>query len=267
MKVKTLVIGDTHGLFPVMEELMETVYLRGGHKFDRVIQLGDFGCYPNAPNKYTHPCSIIPGIDVPKYFIRGNHEDHEFLSLHYHKDAPLALESYPGWSYVPDAVHFDGTYFIGGAWSIDASHRNSLAHPFRWHHNEQIDQDHINKILDDFSNPDVVKSLHTIITHDAPMSLYEPIVGRLLSWADYKTPRLFDRLVELLNEPQYDSLPEINWCFGHLGKSHMNRSAPRDGTPRHFKKGRVNFFLLDMIMDYADIDKQCDAWMILTHES
>lgn len=258
--MRAAILGDTHGLHPTAEELLQYIWDTEG-PFDVAYHVGDFGCYPFAHPRYVHPCKMNEFLpDVPKYFVRGNHEDHEFLSKFYHGDKPVALECYPGWHYVPDGLLIDGVFFCGGAWSIDAAHRNRSDHPFRWYHNEQIDEQHMDQILDIFSDPTKINQMKLIITHDAPLSLYPEIVDGLLSWADYKTPKFFDRLVNRLNlHLDHD----VTWVFGHLGKSHMRPSAPRDGAPCSFKIGRVNFLLLDVIRDYVDLDKQCDSWTIV----
>jgi hypothetical protein len=151
-------------------------------------------------------------------------------------------------------------YFVGGAWSIDAARRNRPDHPFRWHHNEQIDRQHEDKILDFFDQPANINKIRLMVTHDAPLELYPQIVDGLLSYADYKTPRLFDHLVKLFNR-HLDH--EITWVFGHLGKSHMSPNSRRDGAPVKFKIGKVNFLLLDVIRDYVEMNQQCDSWTVV----
>lgn len=258
--MRTLVLGDKHGLHPLEEDL--TLWILNEHgPVDRIVQVGDFGYYPNADKKYLHPIAPLEGVSgIPRYWIRGNHEDHEMLRPHYHKGAPINLTGTADWLYVPDCVQVDDMYFMGGAWSIDKRYRDYPHHPFRWHNNEQMDSVHHQKALDFFCDNDKVNSLNFIFTHDAPLSQYKECVNGLIEWADYTTPKLFDRI---LNQLCLRLDHEVTWAFGHLGKSHMNQAAIRDGAPLKWKIGPVNFLFLDMLVDYKSFDYQIDSWYIL----
>jgi hypothetical protein len=264
MKDAIAVIGDVHGLFEEMEKVIEMIaYIAAENeqRIVKIVQAGDWGYYPNAPAHYEIKAPEPVALkDVPRYWIRGNHEDHYLLSQHYHKDAPLKLYGSGDWQYVPDCIIHEGVLYVGGAWSIDRRNRNYPEHPFRWHSNEQIDDKHEAKLYEIMQNPDLLNTVKMVVTHDHPMSLYTKVVPSLIEGADYRTPRTLDRLVQYIN--RYCD-HEVKWFAGHLGKSHMKRSATRFGTPLQFDLGLVKFFSLDMIVGFGALANECDAFSIV----
>lgn len=256
-----LVIGDCHGMFDSLEDV---VYYAGilavsnNYTIRKIIQVGDFGYYPKLPDHYDNQVQE-PRIlkDVPRYWIRGNHEDHEFLERVYHDPGPVLLPKAGVWQYMPDCLIHEGILYIGGAWSIDKRYRDRPDHPYRWNYNEQIDDAHVDKLYAIMEEPDLLNTVKVVITHDHPLCLYEKVVGQLLPYADYKTPRLFDSLVNRIN--RYCD-HRVVWCAGHLGKSHMRPSSPRYGTPLKFDLGLVDFYSLDMICGFDQVSKEADAF-------
>lgn len=254
-----LVIGDCHCCFSDLENIVAhwaKIAEQQGLTIKKIIQVGDFGYYPKILDyevKVPEPTALK---DVPRYWIRGNHEDHEFLERVYHDPGPVILPKAGLWQYMPDCLIHENILYIGGAWSIDRARRDRPDHPTRWNYNEQIDQRHIDKLYAIMEDPELLDTVQVVITHDHPLSLYPKVVGGLLPNADYTTPRLFDALVNRIN--RYCT-HEVDWCAGHLGKSHMRPSSARYGRPLEFNLGLVDFKSLDMICQFDNPEHEADA--------
>lgn len=179
-----LLLGDIHGNYDLMHHRIAEIQRHYQLTFDRIIQVGDFGYFPqHLGAEKTIACAngLIRGrtYNVPDqqfapemWFIRGNHEDHSVLpqgpGLH---DTP-----YAPWKYIQDG-HLDdqGILYIGGAWSIDGAFRRRMESfypgtPFldQWlPHLEQVSERRYEEILDTY-HPDQVEYL---ITHDCDWEL------------------------------------------------------------------------------------------------
>jgi Icc-related predicted phosphoesterase len=105
--------GDTHGELKLMWQIAQDWQERTGSLLDCIVQVGDLGVYPGpdrvdpATVKHAkkHGYSLVKAvgdfpevyseeyqIPIPTYFIRGNHEDQEFL-MNYEK---RLMELHPG---------------------------------------------------------------------------------------------------------------------------------------------------------------------------
>ncbi len=139
-------IGDVHGQVFHATALAATWQVVTGKRFDILIQVGDMGAYPNTPNdaateRYlaldpsqadfsrllkadgklaAHLRQVRECLAGPIYFVRGNHEDFDFLN-HLQVDGTAksaAVDPFDLYRYVPDGtvLEFDGTKvaFLGG---------------------------------------------------------------------------------------------------------------------------------------------------------
>lgn len=113
-----MIVGDLHGQLPLMEEVLFHI----GKYYKGVIVVGDMEYYPRTNlGTWEHYMGDRPEYTgIPKYFIRGNHEDH--LSLPLMVDEPQDT-LFGSWKYIPDGYILDGLFCVGGAWSIDARNR------------------------------------------------------------------------------------------------------------------------------------------------
>lgn len=174
-----LLLTDSHANFKALEVIigMAEASLADDIRVVKIIHCGDIGYYPRVTSdvpKSNH----FPGI--PRYFIRGNHEDHTALPL----DAkePQSLEHLQDWQFIPDGyLDEDGILYVGGAWSIDGEWRREqevvlASHGLRmlakWHPDlEECSEEKFEEIRNRYS-PSEVK---TLITHDAPFKLYKDL--------------------------------------------------------------------------------------------
>lgn len=158
--MKILIVGDIHGNLSLFKGVKK--YARK-NQIDLIIQLGDFGYYPNINQR-----DFIQylKIDIPFYFIDGNHENHEYLD----HNAETKIELLPNIWYCPRGYREKiGDYyflFIGGATSIDAHLRTQ---GYDWFPTEVINYQQAQRALsyelNDFNSK---PSVHYIISHEAP---------------------------------------------------------------------------------------------------
>lgn len=184
-------IGDTHGNLKFMWETAQRWQERTGIQLDWIFQVGDFGIFPHEdrldlPSRkhaenHGYSLAVAVGdfptvltgeleISIPTYFIRGNHEDQEFLLNleREQKDSCLShpIEVAPNLFYVPDGCVFEldglqiagwGGCWGGKTWDMDYWSHDRLNSPRRRNHMtrdvfERLRRGHFN----------------ILVTHDAP---------------------------------------------------------------------------------------------------
>ena len=67
-----LFVGDVHGNYSEIDK-----YIRP--EYTAIIQVGDFGMFPFLKRNETDYYTPKLNFDLPLYFYRGNHEDHNFF--------------------------------------------------------------------------------------------------------------------------------------------------------------------------------------------
>lgn len=159
-KSSSLVVGDLHGKDLMVPTMFELACLFG---VSRIVQLGDFGCYPRLPEFKSFldsVSSLACNIGIPVFFVDGNHDDHEFLA--HHEQHTRFVEVVPSIYWCPrghrwswDDVRFAS---LGGGYSIDR-HRRRIGldcHPSL----ECISHRDYDSLLD--------HSCDVLLTHDGP---------------------------------------------------------------------------------------------------
>jgi Icc-related predicted phosphoesterase len=79
MTVRNLVIGDVHGRLDKLKLLLSKIDSEG-FEYDRIIQVGDFGWFRDERTEDL--MEFCSSLEVPFYWIDGNHEDHQGLETH-----------------------------------------------------------------------------------------------------------------------------------------------------------------------------------------
>ena len=124
---RVLVVGDLHGNVMAARRAFVTAKRV---KADVIFQVGDFGFWPHADGgAFLLACSEYSEmVDIPLYWIDGNHENHEMLTAVvkvYGFAHPI--EIYPGVHYVPRGCRMiwgrRTILGLGGAYSIDKEWR------------------------------------------------------------------------------------------------------------------------------------------------
>lgn len=191
---KAAIFGDTHA----DRKFLDTIINQLKDKVDAIIQVGDFGYWPD-----DYPEMIEP-YEMPVYFIDGNHEQHQLLQANYRQPINKITDNL---YYINRGEKFviQGTncLFIGGASSIDYRFRK-LNHD--WFKEESITYDDLDKSLSHSKPIDVV------ISHDCPLSL------NMNGNNDFpKGDQDREKLDIILNA----FLPKF-WFFGHWHKWYEN---------------------------------------------
>lgn len=157
--MKNLIIGDIHADIDNLEKLFGIAVL---NDCDKIFQLGDFGVFPHLPeysNFLPNVSALATKFNIPLYFIKGNHDNHEILCKY-----TEITELHPNVFFIPNCVKFeiDGISVIGvgGAYSIDKHHRKEGVD---WWRDEEI------------STKDVYEAMRLgfvdiILSHDAPVT-------------------------------------------------------------------------------------------------
>lgn len=199
-------IGDLHGNFAWFPKIMEQV-----PEDATVIQVGDFGFWPDFRKEAWHKAWKKLGRPNPIYVIDGNHEYHPmFVGI------TEPTEIWKGVIFVPRGTvleldHVEGTKrvgFMGGASSIDYKYSTP---GIDWFSEEGISTDDMLRMND-------VGSIDILVTHTPPNSVIQRNFDRRTlidfglspSWIDPSAVAI-DELWEKLGYP-----PLI--C-GHMHKS------------------------------------------------
>ena len=217
--MKFLIVGDVHGYFD--QFFIALNRSKRLVKYDAIIQLGDFGIYPDisavAMNKFRRQYCVNSDI----YFIDGNHENHNFLFDNCEKLKEC------GFYYCNrgSVREFDGSRlgFFGGALNVDRP-QETFNVP---------DDDEINKGIDNFINIDV------LFTHSCPGNCGIGMMGdpyflssikKYIDKSGYKSSELLDS-GDLWLKRLWDNIkkPRVH-AFGHF---HTNRYKKLNGVDHY----------------------------------
>lgn len=186
-------LGDTHGNINLMFQKAADWELRTGVHLDFLVQVGDFGVWPNPESvdemsrKHAEKEGLSPIGDFrdyalgrsragyPLYFIRGNHEDQEFLRHHQQIHKALYPEDYltraieicPNMFYIPDGhiVELGGVKFA--AWGGNFSSKTWNSGTEYWDPN--LKGRRLNHMTRDVFERLVREQYDVLLTHDAPV--------------------------------------------------------------------------------------------------
>jgi predicted phosphodiesterase len=188
---KVLFVGDTHGDWSRLNQIIK--YNMG--KMDVIIQLGDFGFWPNPKNirSGTYGLGEIDTKGLPLYWIDGNHEHHDHLKpiLHmYGYDKPINI--YGNIHYIPRGCRFDlggKTTFLGcgGASSIDKEYRTNY---IDWFKEEVPDYAECKDILEQAQPTDI------LLSHTVPNTSLKYMGDKIKLWFHDPTNGFLDAVVE-----------------------------------------------------------------------
>lgn len=199
--MKTIICGDIHGDFQVINALIRD------ESPDVILQVGDFGFWPNLQDHGWPPDPPLLNGKVKIHFCDGNHEDHESLSTLAEAGQTEVL---PNVHYQPRGSVFtlpDGrnVLFFGGAASGDAWRRTEGRD---WFQEEVPSLSDLDKIPDDIE-------IDIVISHTAPSAFKlreSPPAGYApIPWMEKHHEETRSLLDILLNKYR----PKC-WYFGHF---------------------------------------------------
>ena len=163
--MKVLIVGDTHGNYQFMKDMLYTAY---AENIDTVIQVGDFGFIWNDEDYKTGNLKAISNIcvdlGIELAFLPGNHEGWNALDKLAAPGAPMH-EVLPNVLYMGKINRFkwgNATVGIaGGAFSIDKAWRTT---GFDWFPQETLTMTEIGMI-------EAYDQVDIMLTHDAPTTV------------------------------------------------------------------------------------------------
>ena len=185
------IAGDLHG---DMQEL--TAYIRK-KKPVLVIQLGDFGFWPNATRFRD-----IEDIKSPVWFIDGNHENHMALAKHIHPIVKGCGVEYLPRATVRDLPTGERALFMGGAASIDKHLRTP---GYDWFSEETICERDMEKLPD--------TDIEVVFSHTCPDFILKQVLRKCKGKSELKDPST------TYLQQVHDRYKPHTWYFGHWHKS------------------------------------------------
>ncbi len=210
---KILFIGDVHGTFDVLDMLYDEFTP------DYIVQCGDFGIW----NKYTHSLLRYSG-KAPVYFIRGNHENHDWLDELYGTDNGISAIH----SLEKEFTHAKNVFLcnsgtilklgskkilmLGGADSIDKERR--LEGKSWWRQEIPSKECQKNVLSADYKDVDIV------VSHTSPLFVQNemdlpPPPNRFTSDPNYHDPTT-NYLEECYNYIKSKENKLNLWLYGHF---------------------------------------------------
>lgn len=244
--MRFLICGDVHAQWAQLL-LHMTIARDRGIVFDQVIQVGDFGMYPNT---MSHLLRVFENNTTPVHFIDGNHECHPYLrktcsklpdriNFHYHKRGDITqLE--------------DGTTigWMGGALNADRPQESDGSTGYL-----NIPSD---KCVSEFASTINRRKIKVdlMVTHSCPPDIGIGIVGHPalvqsvqehITDAGFGKTNFYDCGDFFLGNlyTKLDWKPST-WVFGHF---HQHRKAIIDhtlfqcvGSTDHFESRRVYIY-------------------------
>lgn len=192
--MKVMFLGDTHGNVAWMQQVAAFAAERD---VDLIIQLGDWGFWWPGHDKDNRLHTILSQIDIPMWFIDGNHDNHPRLRKIVDKDGYIS----PYLRYLKRGTRFelDGWRFLalGGAYSIDKMYRTEGR---SWWREEEISYAEAMQCIED-------GPCDVMLTHDKPL-------GVKLSWDRKDIPECWPNQ-KTLQEVAFEVQPK--WLFhGHV---------------------------------------------------
>lgn len=201
-------LGDIHGVPNALTWALDKVK-KINPEVTAIIQVGDFGFYPNTLQYFKH---INPYI--PVFAIDGNHEYYPLL-----EGITEVTEIVPNIFYVPrgTVMELDGRKigFCGGASSVDRQIR--LKRGLSWYPEEVVTRDDIAKFVG-------VEKVDILVTHTPPQSIIDKHFSKqnLLnfglseSWID-PSAVLIEHLWNRFNRPEL--------ICGHMHRSIRDKNV------------------------------------------
>ena len=166
-------IGDVHANFNRYLEIIQGCTAS--------IQVGDFGV----------GFGPVPFVPDGHLFIRGNHDNPELCRTTRH------------WAI--DGTYFNGTFFLGGGFSVD---QHSRTEGVDWWRTEEMTISELNKHLDLY----IQRRPRVVVSHECPSSVVQKVISDR-SWysGDSRTAQALGAMYDFHQ-------PEL-WVFGHWHQS------------------------------------------------
>ena len=219
---RVALLGDVHGSIPWTLRILTVVRERGA---DVVLQLGDYGFWTDGPSTRKFLRRVeqrLTDLDLPLFWLDGNHEDHRRLNA-------LPVDDVTGLRPISAHVHhlprgyrwrWDGLTWLalGGATSLDRQWR--VEGKSYWPE-EAITEEQAETTI-------TAGPADVMLCHDAPAGATVPGLGRPSDWPPDDVDRanahraLIRRVVDAVRPSQL-------W-HGHMHVRYDDVLRHRDGT-------------------------------------
>ncbi|GAA4848093.1 hypothetical protein GCM10023310_27750 [Paenibacillus vulneris] len=263
-------VGDIHGRVLHAIALLAEWQQRTGRRLDLIIQVGDLGAYPNPDEKLLNekyvrldPAELdfsrmlkaegeladrIRGLREhelnPIYFIRGNHEDFDWLdSISRHSSGTVTVDPFDLFRYIKDGTIMEvcgmKIAFLGGIQTKE-------------HEQKSINPEAYEKLLRQPPG-----EIDILITHDAPYGIGTSYIG------ETQGSTLISQLIDNI-QPKYAIGghyhhrigPKMYGSTTYLGLNVLI-DLRKDGALRQIKSGCMA--VLDTESDHVDF--VIDSWL------
>lgn len=251
--MRFLLLGDVHADWSFFKAVITSTRDRK-IDFDAVIQVGDFGIYPD----YVKPLyKIGDELNVPIHFIDGNHEHHEHLWNVWPKMAQHNIFYHPRGTVtvLPDGTKIG---WLGGALNVDRQQYYSAKHQSaNYPLADEIDL--AANAINDCGGVDLM------VTHSCPHN-----IGVGMRGSNFFRHTIKEHIIDALgfpdvglhdvgDEPLRQFWDKLNhkpksWIYGHFHKR------------QHSVVGTTNFYCIGTC-DYAYNDKHNDKFVIFIYDT
>jgi hypothetical protein len=223
LKNNVYIFGDLHASYRILERFINNESNNVGH----VIQVGDFGWWPNYTNYNILITEFSKHLKIPVWFIDGNHDNHPHLFKESENIDKIPVPLLNNISYLKRASVFElvinekpyNCLFMGGATSID---RHCRTEGRDWFPEEIISQSDFNKL----DNVDC--DIDIMFSHTCPLSFLQFLKKKLNINTTIKDPcnvALEEILIKY--KPKY-------WFFGHWHIYLEDKFTHDDGSITRF---------------------------------
>ncbi len=214
--MKILFCGDFHANWSEVHRMLDH-HLDGS--IDLVVQVGDFGYWPNSIREMYGVENLLDDRDMQLLFVDGNHENHEALA---ELEAPgpffgsMKVTNHIHWMPRGSILEYEDLKigFFGGASSLDKQWRTP---GYDWFSTETPTDEDLQVLYDNvvrYGTPDVM------ITHEVPIiagpRYDEGHHGAMFPKVDRD---IADRLRKGIMMQAYDIVQANLWFYGHHHQS------------------------------------------------
>jgi DNA repair exonuclease SbcCD nuclease subunit len=224
-----LLAGDTHANVHHMEWVFDQALGAGA---DVIIQLGDFGAFPQSPwgTAFMDTCALlVDDYNIPLFWIAGNHDDWDWMDELERDENGLAPVL--NFHHIPRGTFFrlggKEWFASGGSFSIDWQRRTK--HISIW------DQE---LMTEEFVASVPERKVDIMVSHDCPPS---PVIQYQVEYGPSLSQREFtEQLVE-------KTKPTVMFCgHHHTRQNWIGNNGERIHVLSHDNSGHDSIVLLDL---------------------
>lgn len=207
---RIMFVGDVHGEFEALKFIINEKNKE--NKIDAVIVCGDYGIWNDFKIDNVPKCYDL-NLDIPVYFVDGNHDNHSELDKYEKGKIHNVIGNLFYCSFGSTLTIANYTYlFCGGALSIDKHLRKEGV---SWWPTECINEDDMNYL------PNC--RVDAVVSHTAPFEICRKICENEF-WS-YNSKKLHNDPSSKFLDKILEQYNPYNWYFGHWHTFFMDYSG------------------------------------------